>query len=387
VTLDGVSLVDNEQAGVYARGKAKLTVTGSTIARSKPQKADGDFGMGIWADQTAKVELANTAVVDNAYYGIAARDPSTVVHATSTLVQGTKRSSAGVLGRGLNVENAALAELDGVSFVGNGDDSIFVRGALTATTRSHVTATRVIVRDTTSRADGSHGDGIVVQGGALLELDMAAVVRARRSGIILNDLLAPDGTPAEANVAHTVVRDTQAASDGLGAMPGISLEGVGIASGGKLTLKSSAVSGNIQFGIVFGGKNSGGTIESTLIRNTAARATGEYGHGFVGVDGTSVVLKNTIILGNHIGLAFESSSATLSDLLVQKNMVGIHVQGDSQLQTSPVAPAEPTPLVVIVTDDSRFIGNDTRVGSGMVPLPKGPLGDVDTAATTPPKAK
>lgn len=386
VTLDGVSLVDNEQAGIYARGKAKLTVTGSTISGSKPQ-ADGDFGMGIWADQTAKVELANTAVVDNAYYGIAALDPSTVVRASDTLVQGTRRSAADLLGRGINVENAALAELEGVSFVGNGDDSIFVRGAVTGKGRSHVTATRIIVRDTTSRGDGSHGDGIVVQGGGLLELDMAAVVRARRAGIILNDLLAPDGSPAEATIAHTVVRETQAAGDGLGSASGLSLEGVGIANGGKLTLRSSAVSGNIQFGIVFGGTKSGGTIESTLIRNTTPRASGEYGHGFVGLDGTSVVIKNSVVVGNRIGLAFASASATLSDLLVQQNVVGIHVQGNSQLRTSPVAPAEPTPLFVTVTDDSRFIDNQTRVGSGIVPLPKGPLGGTDGDARAPPKAK
>ena len=385
VTLDRVSLFDNAQAGVFAR-HSKLTVDGSVIVGSR-REASGDFGMGVWADQTAKVDITNTAIVDNAYYGMAAFDASTAIHASGTLVRGTKRSTADGLGRGLNVEAAATVELDDVAFVGNGDESIFVRGGIEGKGRSHVTGTRIIVRDTASRADGSRGDGIVVQGGGLLDLDMAAVVRARRAGILLNDFLGPDGSPAEANVTHTVVRDTQAAGDALGAAKGIALEGVGIASGGKLALRASAVSGNVQFGIVFGGANSSGRIESTIVRNTAPRASGDYGHGFVGVDGSSVVFKSTIVLGNRIGLAFESSTATLADVLVQKNAIGIHVQGGSELQTAAVAPEEPTPEVVLVADDSRFVDNDTRVGSGVVPLPKGPLGDVDANGNAPGKTK
>jgi hypothetical protein len=386
VTLDGVSLFDNAQSGTYVRN-SKLTMNGSVVVGSKPETATGDFGMGVWADQGANVDVANTAIVDNAYYGMAAFDPSTALHASGTLVRGTKRNKADVLGRGLNVEAAAAVALEDVAFVGNGDESIFVRGGVAGKGRSHLTATRIIVRDTASRGDGSRGDGIVVQGGGLLELDMAAVVRARRAGILLNDLLGPDGSPAEATVTHAVVRDTLAAGDALGAAKGIALEGVGIASGGKLALRASAVSGNVEFGIVFGGANSSGTIESTIIRSTSPRAAGDYGHGFVGVDGTSVVFKSTIILGNRIGLAFESSSATLTDVLVQKNAVGIHVQGDSQLQTAAVAPAEPTPATVIVADDSRFVDNDTRVGSGVVPLPKGPLGPTEPAGNAPGKTK
>lgn len=386
VTVERCTLVDNEQAGLYARGRAKLTLKGSTVTRSKPQ-ADGVFGMGLYTDQGAKVDVASSAFVDNAYYGVAVLDAPTLFHAEGSLIRGTKRSSKDVLGRGINVENAGAAELDGVSFVANGDESIFVRGAPTGKGRSHVTATRIIVRDTTSRADGSLGDGVVVQGGGLLDLDMAAVVRARRSGIILNDLLAPDGTPAEANIVHAVVRDTQAAGDALGDAKGIALEGVGIASGGTLSLRASAVSGSVQFGVVLGGKHSVATVESTVIRNTTPRATGEYGHGFVGIDGATAVMKNTILIGNRIGLAFESSSATLSNMLVEKNAVGIHVQGGSQLQTAAAAPTEPTPSVVIVTDDSRFIDNQTRVGSGNVPLPKGPLGGDTTAGKAPTKTK
>jgi hypothetical protein len=386
VALDGVTVVDNDQAGVYVRGKATLNLNSSVVVGSRPQ-SDGDFGMGLWADQGASVAITSSALVDNGYYGMAALDPGTRLQASQTLVRGTRRNADDGLGRGLDVEAAASATLDDVSFVGNGDESLFVRGGVAGKGRSQVTASRIIVRDTRSRRDGTTGDGISVQGGALLELDVAAVVRARRAGILLNDRLSPDGLPSEATVAHTIVRETQAAGDGLDEKIGIPLEGVGIANGGKLTLASSAVIGSVEFGVVFGGVNSSGSVDSSIIRGTSPRANGDFGHGFVGVDGASVVVKNTVILGNRIGVAFESATATLASVLVQQNAVGIHVQGRSQLLTSAAAPAEQTPEVVVVTDDSRFIGNDTRIGSGTVPLPTGPLGPSDPDAKAPTKTK
>lgn len=389
VTLDSVSVIGNEQSGIWARGTTNVKIDNSVFQGTKPQD-DGAFGMGVWADQGANVEVARSAIIDNQYYGIAVLDPGTTLHASGSIVGGTKRDANDQLGRALNVENAALVRLEDVSLVGNGDESLFVRGGVAGKGRSHVVASRLIVRDTVSRKDGSTGDGISVEGGALLELDTAAIVRARRAGILINDLTSPDGLPSEATVTHTIVRDTQAAGDGLGANTkgAILLEGVGIASGGMLTLTSSAVTGNVQFGVVLGGTNSAGsTVASTLIAGTLPKATGEFGHGIVGVDGTTMTIKNAIILSNVIGAAFESASATLADVLVQKNAVGIHIQGDSQLQTAPAAPDAPANDVVTVTDDSQFIDNATRVGSGTVPLPSGPIASGDSAQKTPVKTK
>lgn len=386
VTLDAVNITDSDQGGIYARGATTVTLTGSVIQGSKPQ-ANGDFGMGLWTDQGAKVTVSKTAIVDNAYYGMAALDPKTELHATSTLVRGTKRDPKDQLGRGINVEDAAAVTLEDVSLVGNGDESLFARGGVKGKGRSHVTASRLIVRDTVSRKDGSKGDGIAIQGGALFELDGAAVVRARRAGIILNDLLGPDGLPSEATVTHTIVRETQAAGDAQGKAPGIALEGVGIATGGKLTLAASAVLGNVEFGVVFGGKNSAGSVESSLVASTNPSAMGEFGHGIVGVDGTSLLVKNTTILGNRIGAAFAASAATLTGVVVRKNAVGIHVQGGSQLQTAATPPDAPTPDVIVVTDDSQFIDNETRVGSGDVPLPSGPISSTEPDPRTPAKTK
>jgi hypothetical protein len=389
VSLDSVSIIDNEQSGFWARGTTNVKITGSVLQGTKPQ-GDGAFGMGLWADQGAIVDITKSAIVDNQYYGMAAFDPGTTLHASGSIVRGTRRDPMDALGRAFNIEDAALARLEDVSMVANGDESLFVRGGVKGKGRSHVVASRLIVRDTVSRKDGSTGDGIAVEGGALLELDGAAIVRARRAGILVNDLTSPDGLPCEATIAHTVVRDTQAAGDGLGANPSgaIVLEGVGIACGGKLTLTSSAVTGNVQFGVVVGGANSAGsTVTSTSIGGTLPKATGEFGHGIVGVDGTTVVIANTVLFSNVIGAAFASSTATLADVLVQKNAVGIHIQGDSQLETAPSAPDAPAHDVVTVTDDSQFIDNATRVGSGTVPLPSGPISSGDSAQKTPVKTK
>jgi hypothetical protein len=63
------------------------------------------------------------------------------------------------------------------------------------------------------------------------------------------------------------------------------------------------------------------------------------------------------------------------------------VQGKSQLTTVAVAPESPTTDVVTVTDDSQFLDNQTRVGSGAVPLPTNPLAGTSADEELPKKKK
>jgi hypothetical protein len=51
------------------------------------------------------------------------------------------------------------------------------------------------------------------------------------------------------------------------------------------------------------------------------------------------------------------------------NAVGIHTQDGSMLMQVDVAPSSPSGNAVSVTADSSFEGNETRIGSGTVPLP------------------
>ncbi len=294
----------------------------------------------------------------------------------------TKRSSKDALGRGVNVEFGAKIDLDRVTLLRNGDESLFVRGETKGGQRARAKATRLLVRDTVARKDGATGTGISIETGALFELDIGAVVRARRAGILVSETLGAAGSQAEATFLHTIVRDTRAAGDAQ-AGKGIAIEGAGVASAGKLTMRSSSVIGSVEFGIA--AANPGGTalIENCFVGGTAVEASGIYGHGIVATGGSSVIIRATEVRDNQIGMAFNSATGIVASCLIQHNQVGIHAQAGSTLATAAMAPEEPSPKVVLVTDDSRFVDNATRIGSGLVPLPSDPLGSTPPVAGKP----
>jgi hypothetical protein len=288
------------------------------------------------------------------------------------------------MGRGVNVEYGASLDFDRVTVTANGDSSFFVRGQTKDGARAQAKGTRLFVTDTVSRADGSLGDGLDVEKGAIAEIDGAAIVRARRAGVLVNDTLGDAGDVAELTLSHTVVRDTRAADDGLTGK-GIALQGVGIGVGGKLALRSSAVTGSVEFGLVVGNATGSATVESSFIGSTRPDDSGQYGHGAVATGKATLIMRSTEVRANRIGIAFNDAAGVVTRCLVAGNAVGIHVQEGSTIETGKTAPEAASPRVVVVTDDSRFEQNQTKVGSGAVPLPSSPVGGAGEAGGKPKK--
>jgi hypothetical protein len=85
--------------------------------------------------------------------------------------------------------------------------------------------------------------------------------------------------------------------------------------------------------------------------------------------GAQVILEGTSIFDNAaIGLAASGGRARLVESTIARNAVGVHVQEGSFLKETEDA----TDLgvnEVRVSRGTRFVGNQTRVGSGEIPLP------------------
>lgn len=370
-TFDEVTMRDHAQSGVVARSQGNITLKRSVI-EATAAGSDGDFGMGAYADMGGQLAIERSAIIGSSYYGVGLDGAGTAATLARVLITDTKRDKKDGLGRGVNVELGAKVDLDRVTLLRNGDESLFVRGETKTGQRAQGKATRLLIRDTVARKDGSTGTGISVESGALFELDTGAVVRARRAGILVNDSLGGAGSQAEATFLHTIVRDTRAAGDAQEGK-GIAIEGAGVASAGKLTMRASSVIGSVQFGIAAANPGATALIESCYVGGTVREANGVYGHGIVTTGGASIVIRATEVRDNRIGLAFNSATGIVASCLIQHNEVGIHVQDGSTLQTAVTPPEEPTPKVVLVTEDSRFVDNATRIGSGIVPLPTDPL--------------
>ncbi len=376
------TLRDHSQVGIEAQGDAAVvTMTRGVVEATRPGD-DGDFGMGAWADEGASLTLDTSALVGSSYYGVGAQDAKTAVKMTNVLVADTKTNKQQLFGRGVNLEFGATATLDKVTLARNADATLFVRGEQKGA-RAHATVTRLYVVDPVqSPADGRSGTGIAVEQGAILDLDTAAVARAKTAGFEMNDTPGDGGHIAEANLTHLSIHDMVGGQDSSPSTKSDVLSGVGMISGGKLTLHASAISGAIELAVAVSGASSESDIANVIVTGTTpGKQTGVYGHGIVGMTAASIIVRDSIVRGNQIGLAFESTPAIVSDVLVQSNAVGIHVQGDGfTLQAADAAPDSPQPNTVVVTNDSQFIDDQTRVGSGQVVLPSDPLPATGAAA-------
>lgn len=370
ISLDEVSIHDAVQGGIFARSKGSVTTNNTVVHGTKPG-ADGAFGMGAWADSGAKLALENTAIVDNAYYGVSLVDAPSSATLKSVLVRGTaaQKVDGGGLGRGINVEEGAVVDLDGVSIVANDGEGLFLRGETKEGKRSRATAKRLLV------ADGRTFDStaVFIAKGALAEIDGGLVRAAQRAGVVVNETTGAKGSRSEATLTHVIIRGTKRSERRPSDEKTIALDGIGIGNAGRLTMRASAIVDNVQFGAIIGSPKGFTSFENVFIGSTKSNDDGSFGHGVVAFSGSTLVIRDTEIAANNVGLLFDGASAVLAGSRIRGNNVGIHAQRGSTLASGVEPPEEPEAGVVFVTDDSQFVDNESRVGGGELPLPADPF--------------
>ncbi len=370
VDLRDVSIHDALQGGLFARTNGTIRARGCVVQGTKPG-ADGIFGMGAWADSGGKLDLENTALVDNAYYGVSVLDAPSAATLKNVLVHGTaeQKVSGGGLGRGVNVEEGASVDLDGVSIVENDGEGLFLRGETKSGKRARATAKRLLIADGRTR----EATGVFVAKGALAEIDGAAIRSSRRAGVIVNETTGGKGSRSEATLTHVVVRGTR--RDGKANLDPktIALDGIGIGSAGKLTVRASAIVDNVQFGVIIGSPEGFTSFENAFIGSTRPNDDGSFGHGLVAFTGSNLVIRDSEVVANNVGLLFDGAAAVLAGSRIRGNSVGIHTQRGTSLVSGTEAPELPETGVVYVTEDSQFVDNQSRIGGGELALPANPF--------------
>ena len=118
--------------------------------------------------------------------------------------------------------------------------------------------------------------------------------------------------------------------------------------------------------------NEGSTLEleSTLVTGTLPNAKGAFGHGVLALLGARVgVARSVVERSAAVGVVFADASGSVRRSTVRHNAIGIHAQQGSTIVESEAVPEAITGGEVVVTTDSRFTDNASKVGSGVVPLP------------------
>ncbi|MEO8798544.1 MAG: hypothetical protein ABI551_11725, partial [Polyangiaceae bacterium] len=217
---------------------------------------------------------------------------------------------------------------------------------------------RSLVADTRESSLGYYvennyvGVGILVESAAQLLIDGSTIRNTRTAGMIalgqttLNDVL---------------VTGTRAGGDGVG---GRALSAQGSSA---VAVGASAFMENGETGVL-AAEHAALTISDSTIDQTTLDRSGSYGIGiFVGEDDVPASISSTT-LRQSAGPAIAVSNAGLSvkASAIVDNAVGIAVLGQSSLVEGD---GNGDPMTVAVSKDTVFAGNQTRVGSGNIPLP------------------
>jgi hypothetical protein len=229
---------------------------------------------------------------------------------------------------------------------------------------SHATADGVFIGGTRPRKD-PNGDTLGVGAGAawggVLDMKGSAIDESYAAGVLVSRT---DGVAATATLTGTLVRRTT------GDPSGTFGRGVEVSRGGVATLDGCAIADNAQAGLLVGLESASLTVRRSLVRDTHQTNPGMFGHGIVADEQSSLVVDGSWLLGHPgVGLGVAGAAATVAHALVARCAVAVQVQGGSNLQLADTVPDAPQGTDVVISNDTRFIDDQTRVGAGDIPMP------------------
>jgi hypothetical protein len=200
------------------------------------------------------------------------------------------------------------------------------------------------------------GAGAIAVSGGQLTLSASALVNSRSMGIFERD----SGTIA--TVTATLIDGV--ALDQSGAYG----RGVNVQDGAKVELTGSAILRTHDVGLgAFGGE----VIATDCLISETDHGTIQPPHG-IGVaaafSSKFTAVRTTIAASADIGLLVSGSSTYVTGSFLSNNPIAVNVQDGSSL----IEQNEPSddPLAAVISKDTHFVANETRVGSGAVPIPE-----------------
>lgn len=343
------ALVSNRTANLAVQDSESLAIVTGSVLRGALADTIGEYGRNVQVTGAGRVLLQESTVVDAADANVVILGAGSAATLERAVVRG------GPVGEGVLVAPGAVVELKETAVVANQGAGVVVQQAAEAVVADS------LVRDTRTQPDGSLGMGIQVGYGGQLQLLGSALVRNHSVGLLVTRK-GGDGAPARAVVHRSLVRDTLPGKNGYG-------HGIEVNLAGKLELSSSAVARNHQVGLGVALEGEA-VVSDSVVRDTRPLSDRAVGHGVLVFEGARARLTGTHVRGNAaIGLAISNASAGVQGGEISDNSVGLHVQEGVRLREVTQVPDQLEPLEAVVSSDTHFQGNGTRLGSGMVPLP------------------
>jgi hypothetical protein len=372
VDVDGALFEDLQSIGFMVSG-GSATARHVLVRRTTASKTP-ETGRGVQVSKGGTLELSESLVTQSDAANVLVIETGSRAKIASSVVMGDLAGGGTRGSHGIRVAGGASLDLSGTALVANAEAGLSVQDPGSSVTADGILATDTRPRSGSEKA-GFLGIGIGVAWGATLTLTHGSVTKNHAAGILVSQA-DQSGATAHADIKSTLVRRTIPDAGGFAG------RGIEVSTTATATVDGCAVVENNEESVVVG---VGGalSVKRTLVRDTR-QAAGTYGHGMVVADGGSLVADEVWLLGHPgIGIAVSRGMATVARSLVARSAVAINVAGGTDLQTIDQVPAAPLANVCVVSNDTRFVDNQTRLGSGAVPLPN-PLGDPPRAPSKTP---
>jgi hypothetical protein len=410
VTVDDSVIAANEYVNIgVTKPGTTLHLTRSIVRDGKPLGPTRALGMGVYTAESGAVTIEESAILDNSAAGLDVFSTPGAGSAGTlrrSVVRGTKRDGAMNAARGvditashvvieqstirsnveieiiagqgaqLDLSDSTLVGADPIGATERGATGLIVDGskaklrslaivspragveiqgtASVDMSASLVTATRTAALFYES---GRYtGPGMVVESKASLALSQSTIEGAHTAGL---------ASSGHADITESLVRGTRAGQDGQFG------RGISIQLGGVTTVTRSAVIDNVESGVFVSLSGASLTMTGSTVQGTGFDGDGNFGIGvLIGGDVNGTIEDSTITGSKGIGLAVASASAFVHHSIISRNAVGVHAQDGTTLAEG----EEPGDArACVISKDTSFVENATRVGSGVVPLPM-PLG-------------
>ena len=421
VTVQDSDFADNDYINVGVSGdgspNASLTLTSSVVRDGHPYGAQAGFGWGVYGVDKVTVTVDSSAIIDNHGFGVIMNSQSATKNfatgvVKSSVIRGTGYDPANKQGIGIESNQSSIDVEDSTIAASNMMDMYAAGGGATKIVRTAFLGTSIpddpsslgpiglnlnavpatlqsvafadtrvgaqfegatvaelddsIVAGTRTSPNGYYVDdnyvgvGLFVESAAQLTINGSSITGAHTAGMI---------TLGQTTASHLYVSGTRAGGDG---SAGRAVSAQGSAS---LTIDSSAFVDNTETGVL-ASEDATLSLTSSTIDETALDSTGQFGIGvFIGDDDVVATIDSTTLRQSKgPALAVSGSGATVTKSVVVDNAIGVAVLGGSSLVEGDTNGG---PKTVAISHDTVFANNQTRVGSGNIPLP--------SALTTPQK--
>lgn len=318
-------------------------------------------GHGAIAFQGGTLRVTGTSLLDHESIGAVSQNDKSTFELVNSLVVGPSTSaqkpddqlrvSSEKSGMGVLVSDKGSMRLDGVVVVRAQGFGLHVDKTTVDARRLYIVDTQRIQAPTLSYALG-----VLINAGTFTA-EQLSIEKGVLAGISAGRGAAFSGT-------GVLVRDVAVAS------PTDTGAGIALGEGGTLDVDRLVVERAVGVGVLaVRGTEGAIRLKRSVVRDTLLSPRLGLGYGVANGAGTTVELEDSVISGSAVvGFAGVGGRGRFLGGAFLRNRVAVHVQDGSTLQTADSAD-ELGSTEVRVSSSTLFEGNDTKIGSGAIPVP------------------